>query len=326
MRLVIRGLFAFLLVVGPFAPAASAAPRLQVLLDSLQAGYGRAREARRGGDLAGYERELVRVVGVVPNMPRLTYRLAGAHALLGRRDEALHLLDRVVRLGAGFDAPEDPDFASLRGDPAFDSLAARIRAARAPVGSSEIAFRLPERDLFPEGIAHDSVSGTFFLSSLYKRKIVAIDSTGSARDFTGEGQDSLWCGLGMKVDARRRRLWVATSVEEFMRAFRKEELYRAALLCYDVDSGRLRTRSVLPNHPYRTSSTTSRSPATGPSTSPTRSRAPSTGPTERAAGWSGFSSRARFPTPTGSTCPRTRTVSTSPTHSGSRRSDSRTCA
>lgn len=248
MRRLFCVLLTLALAIGLLASEARGAPPLQVRLDSLQTGYGRARAARRNGDLPTYLSALEHVARVVPDAPRLTYRLAGAYALLGHRDQARDLLDRVTRQGVGLDALEDPDFASLWDDPRFDALAARIRAARLPSGSSRVAFRLPERDLFPEGIAHDPVSGAFFLSSLYKRKIVRIDSTGTAQDFVAEGQDSLWCGLGMKVEPARRRLWVATSIEPFMRGFVPENEGQAALLCYDVDSGRLRSRSVL-RHP-----------------------------------------------------------------------------
>ena len=73
-----------------------------------------------------------------------------------------------------------------------------------------VAFTINEPDLIPEGIAHDPVTRTFFVSSTYRRKIVAVGPDGAARDFTTEAQDGLMGVVGMKVDSRRRLLWAAS--------------------------------------------------------------------------------------------------------------------
>jgi hypothetical protein len=69
--------------------------------------------------------------------------------------------------------------------------------------TARVAFTLPEADLIPEGIAHDARTGTFYVSSTYKRKIVAVPPSGGARDFTTEAQDGLLGVVGMKVDPAR---------------------------------------------------------------------------------------------------------------------------
>ena len=73
-----------------------------------------------------------------------------------------------------------------------------------------VAFSINQPDLVPEGIAHDPVTRTFFVSSTYRRKIVAVGPDGQARDFTGEAQEGLLGVVGMKVDAERRLLWAAS--------------------------------------------------------------------------------------------------------------------
>lgn len=72
---------------------------------------------------------------------------------------------------------------------------------------STVAFELPERDLFPESIAHDAADGSFYVGSMYRRKIVRIASDGKISDFTASKQDGLWGLLGMKIDPKRRELW-----------------------------------------------------------------------------------------------------------------------
>lgn len=74
---------------------------------------------------------------------------------------------------------------------------------------ARVSFTINQPDLVPEGIAHDPVTRTFYVSSTYRRKIVAVGPDGEARDFASEAQDGLLGVVGMKVDARRRVLWSA---------------------------------------------------------------------------------------------------------------------
>ena len=75
---------------------------------------------------------------------------------------------------------------------------------------STIAFTIDEKDLFPEGITYDSKTKQFFLSSLYKEKVIAIDKSGKQSDFIQSRQDGMLRSLGMKVDVERRRLWIVS--------------------------------------------------------------------------------------------------------------------
>lgn len=57
-----------------------------------------------------------------------------------------------------------------------------------------------EKDLIPEGIAVDTQSGKFFLSSLRKNKIVTANGDGTnAADFIGSGQYDYLSGFGMTI-------------------------------------------------------------------------------------------------------------------------------
>ena len=104
-------------------------------------------------------------------------------------------------------------------------------AAAAPVGSipASVAFRVDEKDLVPEGIAHDPRTGSFFLSSINKRKVVAVSPDGKASDFVKTGQDGVLETLGLKVDAKNRRLWVLSNEESGGR-------YRSAVHVFHVDT------------------------------------------------------------------------------------------
>ena len=74
---------------------------------------------------------------------------------------------------------------------------------------SEVAFRLDERDLLPEGICFDAEGDVFFLGSMRKSKILKISRDGEVEVFVAptEGLDRAY--LGMRIDPVRRVLWAA---------------------------------------------------------------------------------------------------------------------
>ncbi|MCJ7485000.1 MAG: SMP-30/gluconolactonase/LRE family protein [Candidatus Aminicenantes bacterium] len=104
-------------------------------------------------------------------------------------------------------------------------------AIATPVETSpcSVAFRVDEKDLIPAGIAHDPRTGQFFLSSINKRKVVAVSPGGKVSDFVKTGQDGVLETLGMKVDAKNRRLWVLSNEESGGR-------YRSAVHIFHVDT------------------------------------------------------------------------------------------
>jgi len=117
---------------------------------------------------------------------------------------------------------------------------------------SQVAFTIGEEDLIPEGIAHDSRTGTFYVGSTYKRKIVSIDRKGVVRDFTGEAQEELLGVLGMKVDTKRRLLWaISSNAGGGMpgKGLDKDCLGCSAVFKYDLGTGRLIKKYVLKNKP-----------------------------------------------------------------------------
>jgi sugar lactone lactonase YvrE len=127
------------------------------------------------------------------------------------------------------------------------SSLANVRAAIEKLDAREprnnrarTAFTLAnQRDLIPEGITHDPVDDVFYVTSIYRRKVVRIDRRGRVTDFTAEGQDGMLSGLGVHVDPQRRLLWVASSTAPEMRGFTPELEGRSLLLAYDLRDGRL---------------------------------------------------------------------------------------
>lgn len=176
------------------------------------AGFMRkASDAYQKKDYAAYLDNVQKARQMSEDDPAVLYSLARAFALTGKKAEAAKVLDKLAGMELGWDAPGDPDLASLKDTPAFQAFLGKLDKARRPSGTSTPAFSLAERDLFPQGIAYDPAEESFYLTSISKRKIVMRDKTGAVKDFIAPGQDGFLSGLGVRVDTARRALWVCTA-------------------------------------------------------------------------------------------------------------------
>jgi hypothetical protein len=107
-----------------------------------------------------------------------------------------------------------------------------------------------EKGLVTEGIAYDPARETFYVSSVHKRKIVSIGPDGAAKDFATE-REGLWSVLGMKVDAGRRHLWATSAALPQMMNYREEEKGRSAIFKFDLSTGKLLKKYLLPAGPKK---------------------------------------------------------------------------
>lgn len=180
-------------------------------------------------------------VALAPTNAAAIYYLSRALALGGRSEAALETLERAVALKSyqALAAAGDAAFAPLRDTPRFRAVVANAERSGLRVGHSRVAFVLPEKDLFPEGVAHDRVTGALYISSVYKRKIVRIARSGDVRDFISTGQYGILGVLGMEVDSQRRRLWVCSAPPGPLSGSGSITDRRTGLYSFDVDNGSL---------------------------------------------------------------------------------------
>jgi hypothetical protein len=211
--------------------------------------YREAAAARARKDFPLYLDKAREAAALAPDSPPVLVSLARALALNGRGEEALRPLERLAILGAFHEVDGDADLASLRRIRGLGEVKRRLEALQAPVGTSTVAFTIPQRDLIPEGVAHDRKTGDFFVGSVHRRKIVrvVIDAAGAeVTDFATAGRDGLFAVLGLAVDAERRLLWACSSAVPEMEGYRPEDEGRAALFKYDLETGRLLARLERP--------------------------------------------------------------------------------
>ncbi len=134
------------------------------------------------------------------------YVLAADYVHLGDLKTGLARLRDCIGLDEGLDPASEPDFAAIKERSDFKALVEQAHRSYAAINNARIAFSVPEDDLIPEGLAVDGESGTFYMGSLNRRKIVRI-SDKQVNDFANPGQAPWGPLCGLKVEASDHSVW-----------------------------------------------------------------------------------------------------------------------
>jgi len=219
------------------SPAALLGPERML---EIAKGYGAGNHAFGFGNWEAAAEGFGRVYAFNAKDDVAAYLAAAAWARARKPDAAAQWLQRLVRSGSCLQ-PIARSFAAMESDPRFREAEAALRAGAPAQHRASPAFVVTEKDLVPEGIAWDPVERVFYLSSRWKRKIVRVTpgargAPAGIRDFVPEGADALDAIVGLRVDAKRRRLWAASAAEPEMKGFAAADDGRSALYEYDLVS------------------------------------------------------------------------------------------
>ncbi len=176
---------------------------------------------------------------LAPKHPAIMVNLAKAFAMNGKKIKSIELLDDISVIGVDYDVANDSGFLNIWKHSLLNDITARVKKSKEII-SSDVAYTLNEKDLIPEGITYDPRQQRLYLSSVYKRKIVFINSDGTSGDLFSEAQDGLYSTLGMKVDAARNQLWVVGILNYTKaRIGNKNEPTKAAVFQYNIETKKL---------------------------------------------------------------------------------------
>ena len=210
--------------------------------EDLIALYTRSQEAWNKKDYPLFLKLTEQLVQVAPTHSGIQFQYARALAANHKNAEAIQTLQRIARMGGAPPARDDQALSVLKEKPEFQAILSQFDSNRSPSGRSTVAFRVPGKDLIPEGIAYDAVDKTFYIGSIYRRKILKVDSAGNASEFTKEKADGNWGILGMEVDPTRRHLWACTVNDGPQTVMMDPEPAtegKSALVKYDLRTGKL---------------------------------------------------------------------------------------
>lgn len=208
-------------------------PKTPAELDrDLQAAYQK-------GDMAGFLRDAEELARLRPGDVRALYNLACAQARNGQTEAAQATLRALSSYRVAFDLDADTDFDSIRKTAGYQDVVAGMAALRKERVSSGavVAFTIPQKEIAAEGIAYDPIRKAFFVASVRQGEIFRIGPDGKITVFVAVGK-GLRSPLGMNVDAKRRRLWVADETIPHMNGGKEGDPPNSALVAFDLDSGR----------------------------------------------------------------------------------------
>ena len=142
------------------------------------------------------------------------FALARLYAQVGDTQKALTLLKASLATDEGFDPSGSEMLAPLRSNPDFARLAEQAQKQYPAVHRAKLAFTVPEKDLFPEGLAYDPVTHIFYMGSMYRRKIIRITEKGEVSDFVKSDLYHLQPIGGVHVDPADHSLWAASDPDD----------------------------------------------------------------------------------------------------------------
>ena len=189
---------------------------MRVLLLALALAVVPARaDVLRAEDFPESLREAARQIAPVwkdhPDDPSVLYQVAALYARAQQNADALAILARMERTGAGLSPRPRDGFAAIADDPGFQSLIARLHRRHPPVLRAKVVHTLAEGDLLGEGMAYSQRTGELYLGS-FKRKIIAFKPDGEVRELVPPGRDGFGVAVGLRVDDRRGELWAVSEV------------------------------------------------------------------------------------------------------------------
>lgn len=205
-----------------------------------------ARAAFAAGDLGGADHHFRRADRMVRGHAGARWNLAIVAAQRGRIGEALGHLEDFAATGLHRDANGDTLLAPLRGHPRFRAVVGRLEANRGPRVQAKVAFDLGDPSLLAEDVAWDPGRDRFLVSSIHRRKVVALERDSTVRDFAGAGRDDVWAAMALAVDVPRGLLWLTTCAIPTMEGWSPSDSGRAAVLAFDLASGEPRRRIEFP--------------------------------------------------------------------------------
>jgi len=207
-------------------------------------------EARKAYQQKDYPRFLSfekRALELSPGNPRLIYNVACGDALTGDSHAAVAKLDQLLALKLDLGAETDEDFSAIRSTEDWAGFESRLAQLRKPVVRSTVAFRLSDPDLLATGIAVDSKNGDTYVASVRERKIVRRSKDGAVSDFISPAQDGFLAGASVAIDTQRNVLFASTATAPFMAGYQKGDAARSGVFAFDLKSGKLLRKALLPN-------------------------------------------------------------------------------
>ena len=203
------------------------------------------RAAHAAGDAPAYLARSREMRDLLNGSPSSVLQVMSAEAFAGDNEAALRSFERFVAMGqSDRQAFAGKQFDSMRGLERFQILLDQMQRNETAVATSAEVFSMPAPGLIPEDIDYDPAAKQFYVTSVLKKEILALDWKGHARVFASA--PDAWPMMALKIDARHRTLWATEVALNGFVSVPKADWKRSAILIYHLDSGRPLHRVEVP--------------------------------------------------------------------------------
>lgn len=199
-------------------------------------------------DFSAFLENMKQADALNPNHPRITYNLAIAYTLNSKTNEAIASLNKLAEMKLYYQVEKNDDFASLKSNPEFQNVIKKFADNSKPTNHAQTAFTINEKGLVTESVAYDAKTKNFYLASIAQRKILKVNERGETSVFADKSI-GLWSVAGMKIDAKKRILWVASASHKQMPDLQTGEDGMTGIFKFDLKTGKLIKKYVVSNQP-----------------------------------------------------------------------------
>jgi hypothetical protein len=176
-----------------------------------RAAYARGSAAARHDSLDAAQRELARAATAWPTQPAYPWALAIIAAARHDTVTVTTALEQLLAAGAAHDVVGDARFAEFRTVATFRPLADSLAKLGRPAPRSTVYRTLADSTLWPEGVDCTADGATCWVTSVAHRNVLAVAADGRAHPVAKAPLPGPVTAV--RYDARRDRLWVATSTD-----------------------------------------------------------------------------------------------------------------
>jgi hypothetical protein len=241
-------MFGAMMRTAPFCLAlALLAARLEAQTDSTWREHDAAADAALARhDFVEARRHTLAVDSLLGAHPAAVLSLARIAALSGDSAEALAQIGRVAEMGVTTRRLADTAFNGLRASPRFRDLARTIDGNAATIGSARVFATLPDSDAIGEDLAFEPSSSRFIVSDVRHGRLFSVGMHGEVSTINVPLPGG-WGILGVAVDAPRGAVWMTAVALPQGAGYTAADSGHAAILRYDLASGRVMRRFDLPS-------------------------------------------------------------------------------
>ncbi len=208
-----------------------------------------AKTAKEAGDKQARLQAVLKIEKLLNNAPNSVENAALAYTEAGNLELGMAALNEFADLGQSDDDLLDGKrhlFAALEHMPTYQAVLKRFAENKTAISRAELAFSLADPGVVAEDIDYDPRSKSFFITSILEKKIIRITADGKTTDFAQS--PSHWPLLAIKVDPDHKLVWATEVALDGFTAAPKSDWGRSAVLCFDLETGKLRRRIEGPAH------------------------------------------------------------------------------